>query len=953
MKLFTFFFAFLTLIYSLGSLGKDSSSFIFSNKGIVDFRKEFETSKVNKVIHKSYTVKGEVLFSWGRLIDPKEIESAKKSEKFNEVTIPHFWEKDGKAKNIGSGTYVLDILNSPFKKVGLKVSIKSAHKIFILIEGRKPIEVSSQGYVSLKEDRIIPWWEKEYSFFDLGGKKSFKVLIQVSNNYFREGRFLKLEIGDENFLRREKNKGSRKDFFVMGGLIVFGFYFLYLYVRNTKDKQVLFFSLLSLLIAYRLGFTERYIPFIFNPGIVLYQVLLRLEYLSFFIFPFLYGKIIFVMFPYLLPKRVKDTVNIVSIVFCLSCLVTPSIEFLSGTILKIYHPFFLSIFVLYFYYMIQAARHKLKFSFLSIMALMLGIIGFIHDALIEIGYLNPPHRADFFILGTVFLMALFLAEKNVRNYQKFKKRAHKFKDMAKEGKDQLAHERDTYQVRLEEEIKRKTSIIYEQNKQLEVERISLEDLMSHYYFQKKSKDTLVNNLESGYMTFGEDGVIHDGASMVTEEILGRSLFESESRGYKIWDVLFFTDREKLFFRRWIQKVWNGILSFKDLVPLAPKVYKMTDSKYIEIDYKPIYKSDEDSPEINKIDRIIVILQDKTDQKKQERKIKRSNEDAEFIENALNNPVEFLDILNDTNDLYNKIPALEDLNYIVIQREVHTLKARYATLGMKFASTYLHMVEDQLSLKKGELVRNTLNHFRGELSKHLKRHAAIVQAAKKTMVDDGLAIPVNKIMDLIKEIPNYEDFHFHIYKNYFLSDLLLKINRYKGLAQEIASGQGKSIIWENEGEKIIVDTEKYGPFVNSLVHVFRNMIDHGIESEDERIEKQKGKSGVIKVQSKVNGESFELKILDDGRGIDPNQVKKQLIKKGLKEEEDLSGLKAEEMIQFIFLPNFSTKEEVSHLSGRGIGMDAVRAEVEKLGGEIKVSSTLEEGTSVIFELPILI
>ena len=313
----------------------------------------------------------------------------------------------------------------------------------------------------------------------------------------------------------------------------------------------------------------------------------------------------------------------------------------------------------------------------------------------------------------------------------------------------------------------------------------------------------------------------------------------------------------------------------------------------------------------------------------------------------------LDILNDTNDLYNKIPALEDLNYIVIQREVHTLKARYATLGMKFASTYLHMVEDELSLKKGELVRNTLNHFRGELSKHLKRHAAIVQAAKKTMVDDGLAIPVNKIMDLIKEIPNYEDFHFHIYKNYFLSDLLLKINRYKGLAQEIASGQGKSVIWENEGEKIIVDTEKYGPFVNSLVHVFRNMIDHGIESEDERIEKQKGKSGVIKVQSKVNGESFELKILDDGRGIDPNQVKKQLIKKGLKEEEDLSGLKAEEMIQFIFLPNFSTKEEVSHLSGRGIGMDAVRAEVEKLGGEIKVSSTLEEGTSVIFELPILI
>ncbi len=934
-------------------LGEDSSSIIFSNKGIVDFKKKFDTSKTHKQKYSSYEVKGEILFLWGDLLDPKEFRQAKNLENFKEVTIPHFWGKDKDARKIGSGTYLLDIKNSPFGKVGLKFSMKSAHKIFILIEGRDPIEASSQGYVSLKKERIIPWWESRYSFFDLGGKKNFKILVHISNNYFREGRFLKLEIGDERILRSEKNKGSRKDFFVMGGLIIFGFYFLYLYARNAKDKQVLFFSLLSLLIAYRLGFTERYIPFLFSPGLALYQLLLRMEYLSFFIFPYLYGKIIFVMFPYLLPKKVKDSVNIISIAFCLSCLVTPSIEFLSSTILKIYHPFFLSIFILYFYYMILAARHKLKFSFLSILALILGIMGFIHDALIEMGYLNPPHRADFFVLGTVFLMALFLAEKNVRNYQKFKKRAHKFKDMAKEGKDQLAKERDSYQIRLEEEIKRKTGIIYEQNRKLEVERISLEDLMTHYYFQKKSKDTLINNLDHGYMTFGENGVIHDGASIVTEEILGRSLFESESRGYKIWDVLFYDNAEKEFFKKWVEKVWDGRFLFKDLLPLAPKIYKMTENSYIEIDYKPIYKIEEEASNKKKVERLIVILQDKTEQKKQERKINRSNEDAEFIENALNNPVEFLDILNDTNELYKKIPVLEDLNYLETQREIHTLKARYATLGMKFASSYLHMVEELLSLKQGDKVRSTLSYFQVDLSKHLKRHAAIVQAAKKTMVDDGLAIPVNKVMELIKEIPNYEDFHFHIYKNYFLSDLLLKINRYKGLTEEIASSQGKSIIWRNEGERIVVDTDKYGPFINSLVHVFRNMIDHGIESEEERIEKQKGKSGIITVQSKVNGENFELNIFDDGRGIDPNQVKKILIKKGLKEAEDLSEIKPDELIQLIFLPNFSTKEEVTQISGRGIGMDAVKAEVEKLGGQISVSSKIEEGTSIIVELPILI
>ena len=84
--------------YSLSVLGSESSSFIFSNKGVVDFSSKVDARKTNKVIHESYIVKGEMLFNWGEFVDPNDLVSFQKPNSFREVTIPHFWGKDKNAK---------------------------------------------------------------------------------------------------------------------------------------------------------------------------------------------------------------------------------------------------------------------------------------------------------------------------------------------------------------------------------------------------------------------------------------------------------------------------------------------------------------------------------------------------------------------------------------------------------------------------------------------------------------------------------------------------------------------------------------------------------------------------------------------------------------------------------------------------------------------------------------
>jgi two-component system chemotaxis sensor kinase CheA len=123
-----------------------------------------------------------------------------------------------------------------------------------------------------------------------------------------------------------------------------------------------------------------------------------------------------------------------------------------------------------------------------------------------------------------------------------------------------------------------------------------------------------------------------------------------------------------------------------------------------------------------------------------------------------------------------------------------------------------------------------------------------------------------------------------------------------------------------------------------------MVDHGIESEDERIEKTKSQKGNILIHFEHMKNSFSIQLKDDGQGIFPDKLSKKAIEIGLKTSKEIETLEESKIIEMIFLPGLSTKEEVS---GRGIGMNAV-----KMGGKISVSSKIDDGTTFTIILPIL-
>jgi len=170
-------------------------------------------------------------------------------------------------------------------------------------------------------------------------------------------------------------------------------------------------------------------------------------------------------------------------------------------------------------------------------------------------------------------------------------------------------------------------------------------------------------------------------------------------------------------------------------------------------------------------------------------------------------------------------------------------------------------------------------------------------------------------------------------------------------RDLAQSQGKKVKLEMIGQEVRIDKAMVESLSDPLMHMVRNSVDHGIELPEERLAVGKPERAVVGLEARQQGNTVQVTITDDGRGIGVEAVKKKALSKGLASEKDLSRMSDEDIMQFIFSPGFSTAELISETSGRGVGMDVVRTNVMKLGGSVAVSSEAGKGSRFTLELPL--
>ncbi len=177
------------------------------------------------------------------------------------------------------------------------------------------------------------------------------------------------------------------------------------------------------------------------------------------------------------------------------------------------------------------------------------------------------------------------------------------------------------------------------------------------------------------------------------------------------------------------------------------------------------------------------------------------------------------------------------------------------------------------------------------------------------------------------------------------------NRFPRMVRDLARNSSKEIHLLITGKETELDRTVVEEVGEPLVHLLRNSVDHGIESRDERLKKGKAPVGTIHLNAKHEGNNVVIEISDDGKGLDRNSILSKAIEKGLIDEISAVSLSDEEVYQFIFLPGFSTKNEVSTLSGRGVGMDVVKTGIENLNGNVTIESESGKGSKVTIRLPL--
>jgi two-component system chemotaxis sensor kinase CheA len=239
---------------------------------------------------------------------------------------------------------------------------------------------------------------------------------------------------------------------------------------------------------------------------------------------------------------------------------------------------------------------------------------------------------------------------------------------------------------------------------------------------------------------------------------------------------------------------------------------------------------------------------------------------------------------------------------------------------------------------------------GELVLQKNRVHSMARRVKSLTTDQTLCEEATQIASDLDRVTT--DLQISVMKTRMQSMSKL-FSRYPRVIRDLAKSTGKTINLQMDGGDTEVDKTVLEGLADPLVHILRNSADHGVEKPQDRLAKGKSAEGIINIRACHEGDHVLITIKDDGKGLDASKIGPIAVTKGLITEEELSTMTEQAIQRLVFAPGFSTAEQVSDLSGRGVGMDVVNSNISKLGGHVDVFSEVDKGTTVSIKIPLTV
>jgi two-component system chemotaxis sensor kinase CheA len=449
----------------------------------------------------------------------------------------------------------------------------------------------------------------------------------------------------------------------------------------------------------------------------------------------------------------------------------------------------------------------------------------------------------------------------------------------------------------------------------------------------------------GFLTFGSDLLVRPQYSKPCEEIFGGPI-----EGRRLPDLLYVEERPKQDFEEGLSLYFEGKAKPEVIFDLLDKQVEIRD-RVIELTFRAI------DP-----DTVMCALSDITARRQLEAELQEQNRRRELILRVVSNRKYFATFTEEALELFQILDAradrtqeIDDEQFADLATRLHTFKGNASFLGFGRTATVAHDLEDRLNALP---VLDDDIDLSAEIivlkRQFYEEYNVIQETLGEQWINDlsSVSVPQRAIQRLEGYVREKYSGDSELVaaieqlRRVRLSDLF---SRYPQLVRDVAARTGKRTKeMEIVGGDFRVLPERFEPVVNALEHIARNMVDHGIEAPSDRELKGKESSGRIKLQLTQSPDGVVITMSDDGQGISFAAIEERARAQGL-----LNGdqpAKKAELLKILFSPGFSTADEVSSTSGRGVGLNAVQKAISRVGGKIAVDTKPGRGTTFRFTVP---
>ncbi|MEO8185615.1 MAG: ATP-binding protein [Deltaproteobacteria bacterium] len=438
---------------------------------------------------------------------------------------------------------------------------------------------------------------------------------------------------------------------------------------------------------------------------------------------------------------------------------------------------------------------------------------------------------------------------------------------------------------------------------------------------------VLDNVTQGLLTIDLEGRLAGERSRIVGEWFGEFAPGTRFRDYiarvddafaKCFDVAF-------------EQLLDGLLPEEMLIDQLPTTFDH-DSRHFQLSYKVIHVN-------NELAGLLIVVDDVSEALRRAREEAEQKEVLTLCRRLSRDRAGLLSFFEEAQCIVDELRDRQKTDD-TLRRNLHTLKGNAALFGFTLLAERCHGAEDAIAAGDSE---------RRHIELVVERFDAL-RDAFKSIVGSGANERVDVSRDVLRDLAQRlksglpaQEATWAV-ERLLLEPLALSLGRLGEYAQALAGrvGKGSPLVQVDDGG-LFVDRERSAPLFASLVHLMRNAVDHGLETTEERAAANKGRASLAILASESAG-NFCLSIQDDGRGIDWDRVKE------LAEARGLPVGSHSALVEVLFTPEFSTREEVTQLSGRGVGLSAVGSEVLRLGGQIGVESQLGRGTTFLVQLP---